>query len=582
MTDEVAPPAESRRDPYRAIVGILLVSALAGTVAALFGGLTLGNGVLLAAAACLGLGAAILFGVAAAQFVRARPAPPPPRNLAPEFAAERRARGVLEWFRELGTLDGIRLIVGVAGGIAIVGAVAHPGASAELTPFVAGMAAAGCVVATIFAAAAAHYFVASVDAAILPEAIGLAKGARVTAWISALAAVSIGLQWFHQVAVVQAMSLVVFAVDAGVCCALLMLRRAARAANRFPTDLGPLSMLGSRVNPIASVLDAAERQLGIDVRSTWAFTVIRRGLEPLVVALCLLAWLSTSLTVVGLDEQGLVERLGVPVKGDPLLPGLHVHLPWPIDDVFRVPVRRVQTIEVGHEGEEGAGPENVLWSVEHAPNEYTLLLGNGRDLITIDAAVQFRITDPRAWRYRTQNPGDALHALAYRAVMRNTVNRTLADALSENVAVLADSMRYMMQADADALGLGVTIVGFTIGGMHPPVPVASAYEGVVSAEIRKVTAIVNAQADRNRAVPGAQATAASEISQARAEAAEALARAAGDAWSFRTLEAQYRAAPQEYLFRRRLETLEHGLPGHPYTILDFRYQRDGGEVWIVP
>ncbi len=48
-------------------------------------------------------------------------------------------------------------------------------------------------------------------------------------------------------------------------------------------------------------------------------------------------------------------------------------------------------VSVGHEGQEEGGPENVLWAVEHAANEYTLLLGNGRDLITVDAAVQFRI-----------------------------------------------------------------------------------------------------------------------------------------------------------------------------------------------
>ena len=58
---------------------------------------------------------------------------------------------------------------------------------------------------------------------------------------------------------------------------------------------------------------------------------------------------------------------------------------------------RVQAITVGHEGgEETAGPEDVLWAVEHAANEYTLLLGNGRDLITVDAAVQFRIRDAHA------------------------------------------------------------------------------------------------------------------------------------------------------------------------------------------
>jgi hypothetical protein len=52
------------------------------------------------------------------------------------------------------------------------------------------------------------------------------------------------------------------------------------------------------------------------------------------------------------------------------------------------------TAEVGHEGKEEPGPVNVLWAREHAPNEYTLLLGSGRDLITVDAAVQYRIADP--------------------------------------------------------------------------------------------------------------------------------------------------------------------------------------------
>ena len=124
-----------------------------------------------------------------------------------------------------------------------------------------------------------------------------------------------------------------------------------------------------------------------------------------------------------------------------------------------------------------AGPENVLWARQHAANEFTLLLGNGRDLITIDASVAYRITDARAWRYHTQNPADALKAIAYRAVMRNTVNRTLTDALSENVAVLTSRMRAMVQQDADALGLGVQVEAFTVGGMHPPVPVAARLPG---------------------------------------------------------------------------------------------------------
>jgi regulator of protease activity HflC (stomatin/prohibitin superfamily) len=373
-----------------------------------------------------------------------------------------------------------------------------------------------------------------------------------------------------------------FLINAAVCYGLLTVRRpAGELSEVFPVDLAVLSALGSRPNIFASLLDTGERQLGIDLRSTWALTVVRRSLEPLVIALCFVAWLSTSLTVVGIEEAGLIERLGVPVQGQTLMPGLHLHWPWPIDRVFRVPVKRVQALTVGHEGEEESGPENVLWAREHAANEYTLLLGNGRDLITIDAAVQYRITDPHAWRYHAQNPADALRAIAYRVVMRSTVNRTLADALSENVVTLTGSMGRMVQQEANALGLGVEVVGFTVGGMHPPVPVAGDYEAVVSAELGKVTAVVNAQAFRNETVPAAEAASLVGQNTARAEGADTLARGAGEAWSFRTLESQYHAAPEEYFFRRRLETLEKNLAGRGFVVVDSRIQRDGGDLWLM-
>jgi regulator of protease activity HflC (stomatin/prohibitin superfamily) len=166
--------------------------------------------------------------------------------------------------------------------------------------------------------------------------------------------------------------------------------------------------------------------------------------------------------------------------------------------------------------------------------------------------------------------------------MRTTVNRTLAEALSENVVITTARMRTMVQQDADALGLGVEVLSFTVGGLHPPVSVAADYQAVVSAELGKVTAVVNAEAERNRTVPFAEAARLMGRNGAMAAGAGDLAKAAGEAWSFRTLQSQYRAAPDEYMFRRRLETLESVLPSRRYTILDHRFQRDGGELWVTP
>ncbi|HEX3852668.1 MAG TPA: protease modulator HflK [Polyangiaceae bacterium] len=444
----------------------------------------------------------------------------------------------------------------------------------------AGLSAGACLIGAVLAGTAARYL-ETIDALQLPEAVGLCRGARLVAWTSLLLAIGIALQWAGQVTGARVVHYVAVLIDIALCAGLFLDREEKGAGPVFHLNLALLSIFGSDANVFRSVFSAFERQLGVDIRSTWALTVVRRTLEPLVVSLAVVGWAATSLTVVAANEAGLVERFGIPSSSAPLDPGLHWHWPWPIDRVFRIPVRKVQTLSVGHEGEESGGAENVLWAREHAANEYTLLLGNGRDLITIDAATQFRIKDARAWHYGCQNPTEALRAIAYRAVMTSTVNRTLTEALSENVALLTERMRQKVQRDADALGLGVDILAFTVGGMHPPVAVAPDYQAVVSAELGKVTSVVNAQAYRNQTVPAAEATVIAKSNTARADGELSLARAAGEAWSFRTLESQYRAAPEEYVFRRRLETLEKDLAGRRFTVVDARIQRDGGALWVT-
>jgi regulator of protease activity HflC (stomatin/prohibitin superfamily) len=616
-----ARPTSHTPDPYRGALLVLLGLCALGTAAAFAGGVTVGNPVILHAAATLVFATGVLLGVVAAQAARLHPriplAPnpaPPPDSVALAIAADvgmavrvdpagadespvpqaespAAKRASIEslrlrfdnWIGDPAALREIRMMAAGATAFAILFIYGYRLDPAPITTFAAIATAFGCLASLALAATAVRYC-SDVDPAVLPEGFRLAQGARIVGWVSLLAAVSTAFQWAGVVSIVGALALVVLALNVALCSGLFTVRpRAAQTEPMFPLDIGVLPVLGERLNVIGSVLDAAERQLGIDLRSTWALTVVRRSVEPLVIALGLVGWLSTAMSIVGVEEQGLVERLGVPVGGPPLEPGLHLHWPWPIDTVARLPVRRVQALTVGHEGkEENGGPEDVLWARQHAANEYTLLLGNGRDLITVDAAVQYRIADPRAWRYHSQNPGDALRAIAHRAVMRTTVNRTLADALSENVVTTTARMRTMVQQEADTLGLGVEVLSFTVGGMHPPVAVAAEYQAVVSAELGKVTAVVQAEADRNRTVPFAEAARLMGRNGATAAGAADLAKASGEAWSFRTLQAQYRADAGEYLFRRRLETLELVLPSRRILIVDHRFQRDGGELWVTP
>jgi regulator of protease activity HflC (stomatin/prohibitin superfamily) len=635
---------ESHRNPYRGVLILLFAAALAGMAGAIASGAYIDNPVVYGVAITLGLSAGVLAGVIVALMIRARPplpaeeeapqpetvgeivlakvagsdvivplqtpatsALPPPHDTTPPNTgppdgakakkqwAEVLLRGpvksglqvavvwIRQWLHEVGPVGIIRVGTAILGVMAIAELLWRGVTIAPPVGLVAGIEAAVALVAAGLVSVGVRYL-SGIESAELPESPGLVQGARIVAWILVLAAISAGVGWLSQLTILQVLFFVILAIDATICYGLFRARRPADETREvFPLNLGVLPVLGRRTNILASVQDAVEAQFGIDLRSTWALTVVRRGLEPLVMGLCVVGWLSTSLTVVAPDEQGLVEHSGVAAKGAPLEPGLHIHWPWPVDQVFRIPVKHVDMLTVGHEGEEEGGPENVLWAYKHAENEYTLLLGNGRDLLTVDAQVQFRVADAHAWRYNCQNPAEALKALSYRAVTRSIVSRTLADALSENVAAWTGQMKAEIQRDANRLGLGIEVLGFTVGGMHPPVNVATDYQAVVSAELRKVTAVVNAQAFRNRTLPDAQASVLTGEATARSDAADAIARAAGEAWSFRALESQYRASPEEYYFRRRLETLEKGLAAAgPFTVVDSRFQRDGGELWVIP
>lgn len=604
VSESTAPLSVSARDPYRGAVIVIGTATLLGAVAAVVAARDWGNVVFLDLAATLAIATAVLTEVALLQAARDRPSSwtdvasalgAAPAAAAPETPGAERdssptiverlmivAGRLQSWLLRLRTSDKGGVRVALLGVVAIV-VVTRFSRELYFLPLQTALLGAGaCLLAAAMAAVATHYLV-HIESPRFAEAPALARAARIVAWVLVLAAASVAFASAGRATPIRVMHAALVMLNVVVCFQLATARPAIDDLDEgFPLDLGVLSVLGSRPNVLASVLDAMEGQLGIDLRSTWALTVVRRSAEPLVIALATVAWLSTSLTVVGPDEDALVERLGVPVPSPALQPGLHLHWPWPVDQVFRIRVRHVQMLTVGHEGDEEGGPEDVLWARQHAANEYTLLLGNGRDLITIDAQVQYRITDPKAWRYHTQNPSQALSAIAYRAVMRNTVNKTLADALSENVVSLTQRMHAQVQQEADILGLGVQVLSFTVGGMHPPVAVAGDYQAVVSAAVHKMTMVADAQSYRNGVMPRADATALAAGNRGRAAGADALARATGEASSFVILQSQYGADPKEFFFRRRLEQLEKDLTGRKFTIVDSRIQRDGGELWVNP
>ncbi len=402
---------------------------------------------------------------------------------------------------------------------------------------------------------------------------------RVTIWIIALAGV------------VQALIALGMLADDSLAVELLMLFAALPAMEwivRALAQRGTLPdmlrdghfvpLLFSDRNPVASAIVYFETRFEISLRDTWSFKVIGRSIQPIACGLLLLGWASTSLATIDTFERGVQERFGRPVSSEALDPGLHLKAPWPIDIIHRFPTTRIEALPLGFAGQkEGV---SLLWTKQHAAEEYTLLLGDGRDLVTVNATLNYRISDAVAWHYSTQNPQAALEALAEQALFNNTVSRSLDGVLSENVSQFARRIESEVAKGAERLRLGVTIVGVAFHGIHPPVSVATDYQAVVSAQHERQTLVHKARAYEAETIAGAQSQAEGLLAAAQGSAAARIAKAEGDAEAFNALLPAYVRGPSLYRFRERTAVIEANLEDRSVHIIDDRIERDGGALWF--
>lgn len=445
----------------------------------------------------------------------------------------------------------------------------------------------GFVVIAIVSALFAQYF-STVSRELAPEARGAACWFRAGTWMAVAGAASLFVRAFSGpwqealtttillgIVVVLGIELTLRALWATW---LRLYGRQPHPGARVGTDVFSLRLLCSRFNPIRSLFDVLADAFGIDLRGAWALTFMRRSLAPLAAALLVTGWLLTAFVMIDASDVGLVERFGK-LDPKPMDPGLHVVLPWPMHRVTRVPVHRVQTIPIGFTG--AREDASMLWTVQHAEEEYKLLLGDGRDLVTVNATLHYRISDPIAYAYSLQNPDETLAIVADRVLMQRTVGRTLDGVLSENLAALGTELEQAIQSASDERELGFEIVDLTLMGLHPPVSVAPDYQAVVAARVDQTTKVLEAEAYQESERPRADGEVANLKDGAQAHRVTRLATARGEATAFQTLQASYEASPEVFSLVRYLQAIEAQLTGKRYHVIDHTIEEAGGAIWLL-
>ena len=250
-------------------------------------------------------------------------------------------------------------------------------------------------------------------------------------------------------------------------------------------------------------------------------------------------------------QQAVVTTLGR--VSDITDPGLHFKLPFGLQQVDKVDVNVYQKIELGY-------VTNHDGSTTTNDSESAMITGD-YNIVNVDFFVEYKISDPVAYLYSSNDPELILRNLIQSQV-RNVVGSSAVDSVltdgKENIQMQVKELVSQILAEYD---IGLTLVDVRIQDSEPPtVDVVEAFKSVETAKQQAEAVVNEAIAYQNAQLPNAQAQADQLISNAEYLKTKRINEAIEQVAMFSAMYEEYAQNPDITKSRMYYEAISEILP----------------------
>ena len=243
------------------------------------------------------------------------------------------------------------------------------------------------------------------------------------------------------------------------------------------------------------------------------------------------AWIVTGFYRVDEAERGVVQRFGA--YTETTMPGLHWHIPYPIEIVDRINANEVA---------------NYKYNTE--------MLTADQQYVFIDMTVQYRRTDPVKYSFEVELPEETLKDVTESALREVVGTSELEVLIAARRDEIATRTRDVLQSTLDSYGAGLSVTSISLETVNYPAAVQDAVDDAQKARNDSERYVLEADAYARDIIPKARGDAARILEDARAYRDRVIADAEGEAGRFEALLTEYLKAPEVTRERLYIDAIE--------------------------
>lgn len=294
--------------------------------------------------------------------------------------------------------------------------------------------------------------------------------------------------------------------------------------------------------------------------------IMRGGKKPpiktssgigMILAIALLAWGVTGFYQVQPQEQGVVLRFGK--YAYTTLPGLHYHLPYPIESVLTPNVSRENRIEIGFRSET---PNRRYNNNRNGPiardvRSENIALTGDENIVEVNFTVTWKVKDAGEYLFNVRDPESTVR-IAAESAMRDAIGvAPIMEIIADDRKGVQDQAEKTLQRLLDEYKAGITVTSIQLTKADAPSQVIDAFNDVQRAKADKERLSNEAEAYRNDILPRARGQASQIVSAAEAYKSQVVDAAKGDTARYNAVLEEYKNAKEVVARRMYLETMEH-------------------------
>ena len=274
----------------------------------------------------------------------------------------------------------------------------------------------------------------------------------------------------------------------------------------------------------------------------------------LILIFLLVAWAFTGLYRVDQAERGVVQRFGA--YTETTFPGLHWHIPFPIESV--------DIVNTGIVTDYGFSTEILT-----ADEQY----------VFVQMVVQYLREDPVKYSFEVINPEGTLEDLTESALREVVGTSSLEVLVNERRDEIGPKTQVVLQSTLDAYKSGISVTSINLEKLDYPRAVQDAVDDTQKARNDSDRFILEAEKYAQDLIPRARGAAQRILQDAEAYRDRVIADAEGQANRFLALLNEYEKAPQVTRDRLYLDAVEEVYKNSNKVILD---SQGSGNLLYLP